>query len=335
MATLATLRNDTLLLLNESGPVGMSVIGQLPDAFGGFADARVVTFTISSANITGTFVVGEWAVDMPVVFSTTGALGTNFVAGTTYYITSISATTMTVSLARSGTNVVCGASAGSAVNTATVTRFAQVSSQTTIDQYLNEAAAEMARSCVYIPTSATVLTYTGSVIDLRTIASPSTIWYPKSVSVGTTLLEHTSESRLRAWQENFETFTGTLTLPNGGTTTSTTYWYKRQPQTIGLFPAVASSSTVTIYGGGLPPTITDTVEATFAPDDVLRNSLPVYAAYKLAMKNLDDPSLANRIQIWQQWWFDTCQRLWTQLDSSMKVDGTPYSFPPPMPPAAK
>jgi hypothetical protein len=68
---------------------------------------------------------------------------------------------------------------------------------------------------------------------------------------------------------------------------------------------------------------------------VLRNSLPVYAAYKLAMKNLDDPSLANRIQIWQQWWFDTCQRLWTQLDTSLKMDGTPYAFPPPMPPAAK
>lgn len=335
MATLATLRNDTLLLLNEIGPVGTSVIGQLPDAYGGFNESKTVTFTISSANITGTFVVGEWAVDMPVTFSTTGALGTNFSVGTTYYITSINATTMTVSLTRSGTNVVCGASAGSGTNTATVLRTAAVSSQTTIDVYINEAAAELARSCIYIPTTASTTSFTGAVVDLRTIASPSSIWFPMSVSVGTTLLQHTSDTRLRAWLPNFETFSGTLTLPNGGTTTSPTYWYKRQPQTFGIFPAVASSSTVTIYGAGLPATITDTADATFAPDDTLRNTLPVYAAYKLAMKNLDDPSLAARIQLWQQWWFDSTQRLWNQLDSSLKMEGSPYASPPVAPPAVK
>lgn len=328
MATLADLRNDTLILLNEVGPVTTNLIGSLADSSG------------STAVVTST---------------------------------------------------------------------------TTLDQYINEAAAELARSCIYIPNTATQTAFTGSVLDLSTTTSSISIWFPMSVSVGSSLLQHTSDLRLRAWQPNFETFSGTLTLPNGGTTTSPTYWYKRQPQTIGIFPSVASSSTVTVYGAALPPVIgtyvisptgggsaniggsfsgvnlvvnqpvyftttttlpsgltagttyyiltktatTITVstaiggtavtiagaipsgvhsmntDALFAPDDVLRNTLPVYAAYKLAMKNLDDPSLAARIQIWQQWWFDSTQKLWIQLDSSLKMEGSPYQIPPTAPPAAK
>ena len=244
MATLTDLRNDTLILLNEVGPVSTNLIGTLPDSGGSTA-----------------------------VVSTT----------------------------------------------------------TTIDQYINEAAAELARSCIYIPSTQTFSGFTGSVVTITT----SNIWFPMSVTVGSTVLQHTSDTRLRAWQPDFETFTGTLTLPNGGTTTSATYWYKRQPLTIGLFPSVASSSTVTVYGAGLPATITTGTDATFATDDILRNTLPVYAAYKLAMKNLDDPSLAARIQLWQQWWFDSTQRLWNQLDSSLKMEGSPYQSPPVAPPAVK
>lgn len=329
MATLLDLRNDTLILLNEIGTVATSVIGSLPTSTG-------------------------------------------------------------------GTEI--------------------VSTQTTIDQYINEAAAEMARSCVYIPTSGTQTLYTGSVLNLSglTTGTPS-IWFPISVSVGSSFLQHTSDMRLRAWQPNFETFTGTFTLPNGGSTTSPTYWYKRQPQTIGIFPAVITSSTINIFGAGLPPAIgiyvtsptgggsaniggsfdgvnlvvnqpvyftttttlptglllgttyfiltkTSTVitvsltiggtpvlitgaipagvhslnaDALFAPDDILRNGLPVYTALKLAMKNIDDPSLAARVQLWQQWWFDTTQSLWNQLDSSLKMEGSPYQIPPVAPPAVK
>ena len=205
-----------------------------------------------------------------------------------------------------------------------------VTTTVTIDQYINEAAAEMARSCVYIPTTLSTAAFTGSALPIT-----NSIWFPMSVTVGTSSLQHTSDLRLRAWQPNFETFSGTFTLPNGGTTTSPTYWYRRDPLVVGIFPAVATSSTVVVYGAGLPATITTGVNATFAPDDVLRNTLPVYAAYKLAMKNLDDPSLAARIQVWQQWWFDSTQRLWNQLDSSLKLEGSPYASPPVAPPAVK
>lgn len=200
------------------------------------------------------------------------------------------------------------------------------STQNTIDQYLNEAQYEMARACIYVPESQTFSAYTGSDLAL------TNIWAPMSVSNGTSVLQHTSETRLRAWIPNFEVATGSISLPNGGTTTSPYYWYKKDPLVVRVFPT-ASNNTLVVRGAGLPPAIT--ASASFAPDDVLRNTLPVYAAMKLAMKNLDDPSLAARIQLWQSWWFDSCSRLWGQLDSSLKMEGSPYQNPPVAPPAAK
>jgi len=85
----------------------------------------------------------------------------------------------------------------------------------------------------------------------------------------------------------------------------------------------------------VPATITTSVDATFAADDILRSALPAYAAFKLAMKNIDDPSLAARVQLWQQWWFDSTQSLWNQLDSSLKMEGSPYQTPPVAPPTVK
>lgn len=201
-----------------------------------------------------------------------------------------------------------------------------IATLTVIDQYLNEAQYEMARSCVYIPASQTFTAYTGSDLAL------TSIWAPMSVSNGTSVLQHTSETRLRSWIPNFEVATGSITLPNGGTTTSPYYWYKKDPLVVRVFPA-ASNNTLVVRGAGLPPAITTT--CTFASDDILRNTLPVYAAMKLAMKNLDDPSLAPRIQLWREWWFDSTMRLWNQLDSSLKMEGSPYQNPPVAPPAAK
>lgn len=227
----------------------------------------------------------------------------------------------TLTLLNEASNSVIGDYANGVGGTTTTT-------QDTIDAYLNEAQAEMARACVFIPGTHTTSATTGREIDL----SSTNIWFPMSVTVGTTPLQHTSDTRLRAWQPGFETATGTITLPNGGTTTAPYYWYRRQPQTIGVFPS-GTSITYIVYGASLPATIT--ASASFAPDDVLRNTLPVYAAMKLAMKNLDDPSLAARIQLWQNWWFDSCTRLWNNLDSSLKMEGSPYTAPPVIPPAAK
>lgn len=205
-----------------------------------------------------------------------------------------------------------------------------------IDSFINEAAAELARSCVYISGSGIVSNFSGTECNYAS----TSVWYPMAVHLVTvgagsiTRLTHTSELRARAWWPQYESLTSAVTLPNGHSTSSPFFWWRKADQKLYIFPS-ATNVDVNINGAILPPAITSDVSASFLPDDVLRNTLPVYAAMKLAMKNLDDPSLASRIQLWQTWWFDTCIGLYNRLDSSLKLDGGPYVVPPTAPPAAK
>lgn len=83
-----------------------------------------VTFTNGSANIGGTFNTTNVTIDSRVVFTTTGALPTNFALATTYYVVSISSTIMTVSASIGGTAISAG-SAGSGTHTATIVKINQ------------------------------------------------------------------------------------------------------------------------------------------------------------------------------------------------------------------
>lgn len=209
-------------------------------------------------------------------------------------------------------------------------------SNTIIDGYVNEAAAELARSCVYIGGSGTVASFTGTECNYGT----TSVWFPMAVHLvvpgaGTVIrLTHTSEFRARAWWPQYESLSGSVPLPNGHSTSQPYYWWRKADQKVYIFPS-ATAVDVVINGASVPPEITSNASASFLPDDVLRNTLPVYAATKLAMKNLDDPSLAARIQMWREWWFDSVMGLYNRLDSSLKLEGGPYAVPPIAPPAAK
>jgi hypothetical protein len=83
-----------------------------------------VTFTNGSADIGGTFNTTNVTIDSRVVFTTTGALPTNFALATTYYVVSISSTIMRVAAVRDGTAIIAG-SAGSGIHTATIVKINQ------------------------------------------------------------------------------------------------------------------------------------------------------------------------------------------------------------------
>lgn len=79
-----------------------------------------VTFTIGNTSIGGTFNLTNIPVGAAVTFSTTGALPTGFTTSTTYYILTVTASSMTVSTSPGGTSVTpTGTQSG--VHTATIT----------------------------------------------------------------------------------------------------------------------------------------------------------------------------------------------------------------------
>jgi hypothetical protein len=200
----------------------------------------------------------------------------------------------------------------------------------TITTYLNEAINECCRTCIYVPAKATI-TQSGGIINLRdlvcdgnyvptpasTITDAAFLWFPMAVNVSTTSLVHCSEPALRAYNQSFETSTGTAT-----------HWYRAGQYIIKTYPMPTTSTTFTVYGAGtVTNLVNDTDNITIIPDDLQLKGWAAYAAYKLALKNTDDPSLAQRA-FWGNWYNEMRMRLWAGLDTMLKLPGAPFAVPP-------
>lgn len=296
------LRNEALKLLNETNT---SVVGELATGVGqGYITASV---TLGNAIIlaNNNFSAGD---QIKFLASTV----TNIVAGTIYTVsgTNLSSTQFQIS----GVTPTGGAGGSFTVISAAVF------SDSTVLDYINEAAADMCRSCVMLETTWT--TASSSTNRLISLAGTQ-VWYPLHVSNGVSNLLHCGEMELRNYDLNYHLTTGTPA-----------YWYKSSSYNIGLYPTPAVAVLTTVMGAGIPTAITINSETySFLPDDILLKTIPAYVAGKLAMKNFDDPSLVGR-SFWKDWYDNTRMLLWAQLDSSLKAPGGPFAIPP-VPQASK
>jgi hypothetical protein len=200
----------------------------------------------------------------------------------------------------------------------------------TITAYLNEAINECCRTCIYVPAKAT-LTQTGGIINLKdlvldgtyvptpasSITDASLLWFPMSVYVGGTPLVHCSEPTLRAYNLSFETSTG-----------AATHWYRAGQYIIKTYPLPTTSTAFTVFGAGTVTNLSAGADnITIIPDDLQLKCWACYAAYKIALKNTDDPSLAQRA-FWGNWYNEVRMRLWASLDTMLKLPGAPFAVPP-------
>lgn len=192
-----------------------------------------------------------------------------------------------------------------------------VSNNDGILQYLNEAAFDMCRTCVYLPTTLTVASHTGRTYDF----SGSVMAFPLTVHInsGTTPITHCGENELRSYDLGY---TATAGEP--------TYWYEAGYNNLGFYPVPSTSIAFTARGAGLPTAIT-TGSGTFSfiSDDLLMQALPAYAARKIALKNYDDPSIVGRA-FWGDWYDQVRMQLWMRLDPSYKGPNGIFAVPPVM-----
>jgi hypothetical protein len=296
------LRNEALKLLNETNT---SVVGELATGVG----LPITSATVSIGNPLIS-AVNSLAVGDQVRFITSTV--TNIIANKTY---TVSAT----NLSGTGFQLVGVAPASLTPTGGTGGTFTVVGnsvfSDETICTYINEAAKEMARSCVWNEDSISINTST----RVTTFAD-KLLWHPLTVKIGSSLLIHCGEMELRSYDLGYTSTTGTPT-----------YWYRSGNTNIGLYPAPTSAIDIVVTGGVMPATIstdpTSTVTLSIAPDDILLKAIPAYVAGKLAFKNYDDPSLVGRA-FWKDWYDLTRMQLWAQQDTSLKLPGCPYGVPP-------
>jgi hypothetical protein len=208
-------------------------------------------------------------------------------------------------------------------------------SDASINQFLMEGIAEMCRTCVAIPAVGTYTvganTRTFYLKDVA-VSNPvlGAIWFPTDVYISGTRLIHASESSVRA---NDLTYASAVT----SVATDVQYWYRYDNYAISLYPYNSTTSmSTTVHGYGVPNTDLTGIAGTddlksysFIPDDLLRQTIPAYAAVKLVLKNLDDPTLAERMT-WRNWYNEGRMKLYLQLDSGLRQTGGPFAIPPVM-----
>jgi hypothetical protein len=199
------------------------------------------------------------------------------------------------------------------------------------DTYANslilEGIADLCRSCVYFPSSATVVIATATNTKLIT---DSRIWFPTDVYNGSTRLTHTSEPSLRANDLSYKSTTAS-------TSALITHWYRADNYAVSVYPGNATGSNVslTVYGASIPADPGSTATAiTFLPDDLLTQLLASYTATRLVMKNIDDPSVAQRM-FWRNWYDEGRMKLYARLDAHLRNPNGPFSMPPVAPQESK
>jgi hypothetical protein len=199
---------------------------------------------------------------------------------------------------------------------------------TTIRGFIGEAVSEICRTCVAFQVNAD-LTYTTNTRNMLLTAasnpSPasSTIWFVTDAYIGATRLVHASESSVRA---NDLAYASTVVT----TSTNITNWYRMDNYSVSLYPfcSNATSTVVKLYGYGIP-NITNNVATSFdfIPDDLMKQMVPAWVATKLIMKNIDDPTLGDRM-FWKNWYNEGRMKLYMQLDAGLRQAGGPYAIPP-------
>ena len=203
-------------------------------------------------------------------------------------------------------------------------------SDTTIRGFIGEAVAEICRTCVAFQVSGPLsfpqntrnVLLSSMVIANNTPAS-SLMWFVTDAYVGSTRLVHASESSVRANDLNYAS---TVVA----TSASITNWYRMDNYSVSLYPycSNATATAVTVYGYGIPNiTNASGTSLSFIPDDLMHQMIPAYAATKLIMKNVDDPTLGNRM-FWKNWYNEGRMKLYMQLDAGLRQAGGPYAIPP-------
>lgn len=232
-------------------------------------------------------------------------------------------TTETYKLLNEATNSTLGiVSAGDG------TTVAGNDSDTTIRGFIGEAVSEICRTCVAFQVHAD-LTFATNTRNRRltnaTGHSPagSEMWFVTDAYIGSTRLVHASESSVRANDLNYA---ATVVTTSAGITN----WYRMDNYSVSIYPfcSNATSTVLQLYGYGIP-SIANAVGTSFdfIPDDLMKQMIPAWVATKLIMKNVDDPTLGNRL-FWKNWYNEGRMKLYLQLDAGLKQAGGPYAIPP-------
>jgi hypothetical protein len=160
-----------------------------------------------------------------------------------------------------------------------------------LTDYLNEAAADLCRTCYPLAVTGSVAGVAAGVVPLSTlvVADGSTVWAVRNVRFAGNPLLRSSRSYAELQYPSLLTAAAPPVL-----------WFMSGSSQLGLAPAPAIAGVVTVAGFGIPPKLVadGDVAGWLEPD--LEKLLIFYAAAQICLKNMEDSSLAARAEVWMQ-----------------------------------
>ena len=165
----------------------------------------------------------------------------------------------------------------------------------TIYDYLNKAAARIARTCWALFDTGTltvqVPTVPGEFIVPFNTLTPGTygsIWAARNIYYGSVQLTRVSRKLI-------ETLYPTYPVDAPGTPL---YWFPAGLGGFGIVPKPSTPTLVSVDGLALPRLLVNSTDTVSWIDDDLTRYMSYYAASFIAKKNLEDASLSSRADLW-------------------------------------
>lgn len=183
---------------------------------------------------------------------------------------------------------------------------AVVSTSDTITRYLNDACYDLTRYAYPLTGKGTASVAVGQrVVALQafTVTGGGTLWAARQVQYGAINLEKANRSYVEIYYPEY--------APEG--TGIPKYWYFDGSAAIAVAPIGNALTTVTVSGLITPATlVADTDALTWLQGDLYK-LIVYYAAYMVAFKNLENPSLKERAPLWEKMWQDGKENLLGKL----------------------
>lgn len=167
-----------------------------------------------------------------------------------------------------------------------------------ITQFLNDGQSLIARSCLYYPGAGQYNLVAGQgTVALQTL-SP-VVWQPLDVTWDGVQLRREQYSYASILFPNRRI--DPLGIPK--------YWWPEGNDSIGIHPKPQITQQITVYGPALPPPLINLTDApTWMMDDEALY-ISHYAKYRTAIRNTEDPTLADKIGVWQKEMIDAFNRM--------------------------
>ncbi len=165
-----------------------------------------------------------------------------------------------------------------------------------LGDYLNEGAADLARTCYPLEATGTATGVATGLVPLATLITPDGgyLWAIRNVKFAGVAVQRSSRSYAEIYYPSL--ITAAVAQP--------ILWYMNGSVSLGLAPAPSAAGIVIALGFEVPPKlVNDTdVAAWLEPD--MEKLLIFYAAAQICLKNMEDQSLAQRAEVWMQMYDD-------------------------------